>query len=63
MSQSPSFGSIDVFLRHPFEVSFGYEVRDLTKNVFALVHNRLLYGYLSLITFSKVRQAFCYANI
>ena len=30
--------------------------------VFTLIHNRLLSSYLSLITFSKVRQAFCYAN-
>ena len=40
----------------------GNKVRNLAKNVFALIHNRLLICYLSLITLSKVRQAFCYAN-
>jgi len=61
-SQFPSFRSIFVFCRHPFKLPFGDKVRNLAENVFALVHACLMNSYPSLITFSKVRQAFCGLN-
>lgn len=61
-SQFPSFRSIFVFCRHPFKLPFGDKVRNLAENVFALVHACLMNSYPSLITFSKVRQAFCCLN-
>ena len=61
-SQFPSFRSISIFCRHPFKLPFGDKIRNLAENVFAFVHACLMNSYPSLITFSKVRQAFCYLN-